>query len=178
MNPSCEVVAPIFLEYREKITRFIRSRVYDPVDSEELTSQVMLKIYDYCEKLDHVRNVEAWLIAIARNTVTDYLKQQQKQVFEAGEKQSEQEEMESLYVELESCIPSLMDKLPAKYAEPLIAYELKGIAQKELAVQYGMSESGLKSRVQRGRKLLKDLFIEHCGHLVQQQGCGKCKDDC
>lgn len=178
MNPSCDVVAPIFLEYKESITRFIRSRVYDPVDSEELTSQVMLKIYNYCEKLDHVRNVEAWLIAIAKNTVTDYLKQRQKQVFEPNAKEPEQEEMESLLLELESCIPSLMDKLPSKYARPLIAYELKGIPQKELAMEYGMSESGLKSRVQRGRKMLKALFIEHCGHLVQQVGCSSCHSDC
>ena len=178
MNPHCEVVAPIFLEYRETLTRFIKSRVKDPLDSEELTSEVMLKIYNYCEKLDDVKNIEAWLIAIAKNTISDYLKEQNKRVYENRDQNAGIEEADELYQELEACIPSLIEKLPAKYAEPLIAYELKGVSQKELAARFGISESGLKSRVQRGRKMLKALFIEHCGHLVKQDGCSNCDDDC
>ncbi|WP_420386407.1 sigma-70 family RNA polymerase sigma factor [Roseivirga sp.] len=179
INPSCAVVAPVFLEYRDTLTRFIKSRVSDPIDSEELISQVMLKIYDYCEKLDHVRNIEAWLITIARNTVVDYFKGQQKKTSSESSLENSPEEMfNDIYEELEQCVPSLMKKLPAKYAQPLIDYELKGIPQKQLAVQYGMSESGLKSRVQRGRKMLKELFTEHCGHLVAEMGCNDCSSSC
>ncbi|MBO3697422.1 sigma-70 family RNA polymerase sigma factor [Roseivirga sp. E12] len=176
MNPSCQVVAPVFQEYRTILTRFIQSRVNDPLESEELLSLVMMKIYDNCEKVEGVRNIEAWLITIARNTITDYFREQQKITKKELDINIVDEPSQALYEELESCVPSLIQKLPEKYARPLADYELKGIPQKELAIVYGLSESGLKSRVQRGRIMLKALFTEYCGHLVVEQGCSDCSD--
>ena len=48
MNPHCQVVGPVFQEYREILARYIQSKVKDPIDSEELLSEVMMKIYDNC----------------------------------------------------------------------------------------------------------------------------------
>lgn len=175
MNPHCKIVAPVFQEYSNILTRYIRSRVSDPIDSEELLSQVMMKIYDNCEKLAGLRNTEAWLVTIARNTITDYFRKQQKFVFNEQALDLAEESSEGLLNELEACVPSLINKLPEKYGLPLAAYELKGISQKQLALDYGMSESGLKSRVQRGRKMLKTLFQEYCGHIMkEQESCGDC----
>ena len=174
MNPNCQIVGPVFQEYREILARFIQSRVKDPLDREELLSVVMMKIYDHCDAVGEIKNVEAWLITIARNTVVDYFREKQKyQKTELSNALSIEEE-ENLFIELEQCVPALIEKLPEKYAEPLAAYELRGIPQKELAIMYNMSESGLKSRVQRGRKMLKELFSEYCGHLVHEHGCGEC----
>ncbi len=174
MNPNCQLVAPVFQEYRNILTRFIKSKVQDPLDSEELLSLVMMKIYDNCDKVDGIRNTEAWLITIARNTIIDYFRDKQKRQSEELPLTLSEVEESDLNQQLGECVPSLIDKLPEKYAIPLAAYELKGIPQKQLAVQYNMSESGLKSRVQRGRKMLKELFTEYCGHLVLEHGCGEC----
>lgn len=177
MNPSCQIVAPVFQEYRDILTRYIKSRVSDPVDGEELLSEVMMKIYDNCEKLEGIRNTEAWLVTIARNTITDYFRNKQKNPPVGISADLAEEHSDNFYHELEACVPSLIQKLPEKYALPLAAYELKGIPQRKLAVDYGMSESGLKSRVQRGRKMLKELFTEYCGHLIaEQEGCSDCSD--
>ncbi len=174
MNQHCQVVGPVFQEYRDILARFIKSRVKDPLDSEELLSQVMMKIYDNCEKVQGIRNTEAWLIAIARNTITDYFREQQRKPVALMPVNIASEDQKNFLHELEQCVPSLIEKLPEKYAEPLAAYELKGIPQKQLAIDYQMSESGLKSRVQRGRKMLKDLFAEYCGHLIEDHDCGDC----
>ena len=176
-NPHCQVVAPVFQEYRDILARYIQSKVKDPLDSEELLSEVMMKIYDHCEKLEGVRNTEAWLITIARNAVNDYFRSKQKQTQVPMPILADLDEAPDVMQELEACIPSLIARLPEKYAQPLADYELKGIPQKRLAIEYGMSESGLKSRVQRGRKMLKELFTEYCGHLIEEQeGCGDCKE--
>lgn len=178
MNPICQIVAPVFQEYSNILTRYIKSRVSDPIDSEELLSEVMMKIYDNCEKLEGVRNTEAWLITIAKNTITDYFRKQQKLVYNQQDFNLVDQDSEEIIHELEACVPSLINKLPEKYALPLAAYELKGISQKQLALDYGMSESGLKSRVQRGRKMLKSLFFEYCGHVMQKrESCGDCSCD-
>lgn len=176
MNPSCQVVAPVFQQYREILARYIQSKVKDPIDSEELLSEVMMKIYDHCEKLEGIRNTEAWLVTIARNTVTDYFRKKQKQqVLASALPEVEPEEETGFLQDLEACVPSLIEKLPEKYRQSLAAYELMGISQKDLAVQYGMSESGMKSRVQRGRKMLRELFTQYCGHLIEElEGCSDC----
>jgi len=174
-NPHCQVVGPVFQEYRDILARYIQSKVKDPLDSEELLSQVMMKIYDHCEKLEGVRNTEAWLITVARNAVTDYFRSRQKHTEVPMPVLADLNEAPDVMQELEACIPSLIARLPEKYAKPLADYELKGIPQKSLAITYGMSESGLKSRVQRGRKMLKELFTEYCGHLIEEEeDCGDC----
>jgi len=167
MNSNCQLVAPVFQEYRDILTRFIISRVNDPVDREELLSQVMMKIYDNCEKVADIRNTEAWLITIAKNTITDYFREQQKRQTETLPQDLGEIEDEDLLEQLAECVPSLIKKLPEKYANPLIDADLKGIPQKTLAIKYNLSESGLKSRVQRGRIQLKELFTECCGHLLE-----------
>ena len=175
MNPDCEIVAPVFQEYRNVLTRYIQSRVQDPVDREELLSEVMMKIYDHCERLSGIRNTEAWLVTIARNTVTDYFRDKQRRKPTDLPLDLREEEEHNFIHQLEACVPSLIQMLPEKYAAPLADHELKGIPQKALAVQYALSDSGLKSRVQRGRKMLKDLFTQYCGHLVEEEEeCGDC----
>jgi RNA polymerase sigma-70 factor (ECF subfamily) len=169
LNTSCQIVAPVFSDYRDSLMRYISSRVKDSVESEELLSQVLLKTYDHCEKLDEIRNIEAWLITIARNTIVDAFREKQGQLSVVPEQIDETHT--DIYRELEACVPSLINRLPPKYAWPLKAYELDGITQKDLAKQYQMSESGMRSRIQRGRKLLRQLFQDYCGHLVAETGC-------
>lgn len=175
MKNDCEIVAPVFENYRNNLARFIQSRVKDPVESEELLSEVMMKIYKNCEKIEGIRNTEAWLITIARNTINDYFREHQKTGRGELKEETVEEDDPNLIQSLSACVPSLLNKLPPKYAQPLIQHEMEGISQKDLAVQYNMSESGLKSRVQRGRKMLKSLFTEYCGHLLEEQEeCNKC----
>ena len=102
------------------------------------------------------------MIVIARNSINDFFRQQQKQLAPIDYPTRDYQD-DDMYASLVSCIPGLINKLPPKYAQPLALYELEGVSQKELSQQFGMSHSGLKSRIQRGRKILKTLFIEQCG---------------
>lgn len=176
MNKDCELVAPVFQEYRDILVRFIQSRVNDPLDREELLSEVMMKVYNHCEKLNGVRSTEAWLVTIAKNTITDFFREKQKSAQAIIGDIPVPEDDIGFMRDLEDCVPALINKLPEKYARPLADYELRGISQKSLAIQYQMSESGLKSRVQRGRKMLKNLFYEYCGHrIIEGEECGSCR---
>lgn len=56
----------------------------------------------------------------------------------------------------------MIQLLPEKYREAVILSELKGLTQKDLAEVQGISLSGAKSRVQRGRVLLKKMVEECC----------------
>jgi len=166
-NKSCEKVAPIFETYRSSLVRFVKSRISDAVDSEEMVSEILLKVYDNCEKLEEIKNPEGWLIAVSKNAIADYYRKEKKESIGDIPEIPIYQNSSDNYSILTECLPGLISKLPAKYADPLRQYELEGIPQKQLAIQYKMSESGLKSRVQRGRKMLRELFITYCGEALE-----------
>jgi RNA polymerase sigma-70 factor (ECF subfamily) len=63
-----------------------------------------------------------------------------------------------------------MNDLPADYCEALCLTELEGISQKEYALRKGISYSAAKSRVQRGRAMLKDLLLQCCHYSFDKYG--------
>jgi RNA polymerase sigma-70 factor (ECF subfamily) len=54
--------------------------------------------------------------------------------------------------------------LPSPYREAVTLIDLEGIPQKEAALRAGLSLSGMKSRVQRGRQALEQL-VHDCCHI-------------
>ncbi|MEQ9300531.1 MAG: sigma-70 family RNA polymerase sigma factor [Cyclobacteriaceae bacterium] len=171
MKPECSKVAPVFLDYKEHLHRYILSRVRDQGLAEEILSQVMLKIYNSCDKLEGVNNTQAWMVTIARNAIMDHFRIESKSSgLETQESMLSADTTTTLEKSLAECVEPMIMRLPEIYREPLLAHELKGISQKSLAVQYGMSESGMKSRIQRGRKLLKEEFLACCHIEVGANG--------
>lgn len=73
-------------------------------------------------------------------------------------------EEENFTKEATVCIRSTIKRLPEKYREALELTEFQGLSQKELSEKLGISYSGAKSRVQRGRRKLKQL-LEGCCHI-------------
>lgn len=87
-------------------------------------------------------------------------------------------------------LPHMIAQLPETYREAVELYELKGDAQKKIADKLGISLSGAKSRVQRGREKLKSLLFDCCtfeqdrrGNLLgysrnSNDGCDDCDESC
>lgn len=57
---------------------------------------------------------------------------------------------------------NMMDSFPAEYCEALCLTEIAGLSQKAYAEKVGITYSCAKSRVQRARKLLKDMMMRCC----------------
>ena len=72
--------------------------------------------------------------------------------------------------QLARCLQPLIEQLPAKYRDALVAVDLDGRAHHEVAAELGMSTSGMKSRVQRGRRQLGDLLSACCRVEVDAAG--------
>jgi RNA polymerase sigma-70 factor (ECF subfamily) len=171
MKPECAQVAPVFLDYKEHLLRYILSRVRDSNLAEEILSQVMLKIYNSCDKLDEVKNTRAWMVTIARNAIIDHFRMESKTAdLEDQGSLATAAPTTTLEKSLAECVEPMIMRLPEIYRQPLLLHELQGISQKALAEQFGMSESGMKSRIQRGRKLLKEEFMACCHIEVGENG--------
>lgn len=72
--------------------------------------------------------------------------------------------------ELALCLRPLMGKLPEKYREALLTTMETGLTQKQYAAQKGLSSSAAKSRVQRGRTLLREALLHCCRIEMNQRG--------
>src|SRR5690606_7389395 len=84
-------------------------------------------------------------------------------------------------VELAACLPRLLERLPERYREAVRLAELEGLPQQEVARRQGVSLSGAKSRVQRGRRRLRELVeaccaveCDHRGSVVDYEPRGGC----
>lgn len=66
--------------------------------------------------------------------------------------------------EARSLLPELIDGLPATYRETLTLAEFEGLTQAEMGQRLGLSTSGVKSRVRRGRALVRQQLVA-CYHL-------------
>ncbi|WP_018479385.1 RNA polymerase sigma factor SigZ [Pontibacter roseus] len=168
---TCAAVAPVFLQYEAKLRSFVIKRIKVKDEAHDILQQLYVKLYKSCEQLQGVQNVSAWLYQIARNAVYDYYREQGRNVPIADEADLEEPlHQESERQEMENLVLPLLNLLPVEYAEPLRLSELEGISQKEIAERLGMSYSGAKSRVQRGREKLKELFLECCHLELDHQG--------
>ncbi|PVY38562.1 RNA polymerase sigma factor SigZ [Pontibacter virosus] len=168
---TCAAVAPVYLEYEARLRSFVMNRVKDKDEANDILQQLYVKLYRHCEQLQDVRNMNAWLYQIARNAVYDYYREQGHSMpLEDEGKLEELLNQEPERQDTESLILPLINMLPAEYAEPLRLSELEVISQKEIAERLGMSYSGAKSRVQRGREKLKELFVECCHLELDRKG--------
>jgi RNA polymerase sigma-70 factor, ECF subfamily len=159
---TCSAVAPVFLAYEAQLKGFVQKRILDKDEANDILQQLYLKIYKNCEQLPEVKNIKAWLYQITRNAVYDFFRESSRYQTIA---EVELEELpDDTRHDVEALVAPLISLLPEEYAEALRMSELEGVSQKEIAERLGISYSGAKSRVQRGREKLKALFIECC-HL-------------
>ena len=152
----------LWIEYHKRLLSFIRRRVNDDV-ADDILQDIFVKIHSRIDTLKEETRLESWLYQIARNAVIDHYRTQ-KPSEELPEWIAQQniDKSEQAKQELEACLEPMIDLLPDKYRDAIILSELEGMNQKEVAQKQDLSLSGAKSRVQRGRSLLKSMFHECC----------------
>ena len=166
----CGQVAPVFLAYEDKLKGFIQKQVRDPDIAREITQQLFLKLYQNCEQLPRVKNMKAWLYQVTRNAITDYFRETKMVIPWADTNELLPETDGAFAKEILELVEPMLALLPAEYARPLYLSDILGQPQKDIAESLGLSLSATKSRIQRGREKLKDLFGECCHLELDRNG--------
>ena len=68
------------------------------------------------------------------------------------------------------CVRPMIERLPEPYREALLLSEMEGMTQSAVAERLGISTSGAKSRVQRGREQLKAMILQCCHVDLDRRG--------
>jgi RNA polymerase sigma-70 factor, ECF subfamily len=157
----------IWLQFSHPVKDFIYKQTHDSAISDDLLQEVFIKIHQNLHLLREEEKIAGWVFQIARNTVLNYFRSQkraleneEKLLKENGNNESFKENNLNELVEI--WLTEFKKELDPKYQEALQLVDIEGITQTELANRLGISISGAKSRVQRGREQLKQKLIDCC----------------
>lgn len=143
------------------IQRFIRSRVRDENLVDDLIQETFLRIYKNLAALKDPHKLTNWALTIARRSIADAFRGRKLELLEDEPVSPLREH--SVDKELLDCVTkSLLASLPDKYRGAIQRVDLDGLSQIELAKELGLSVSAAKSRVQRGRALMKKTLLKSC----------------
>jgi RNA polymerase sigma-70 factor (ECF subfamily) len=170
------VAEPSWDELRANLRGFIARRVGNQADVDDLVQRVLLQIVKGLGSLRDAERLHAWMYRTARNVIADHYRSPavRREVasgdavdiaqHERPGPASSDEDEDIAGRELAACMAPMLRQLPARYREALTLADLEGVNQADAARRVGVSLSGMKSRVQRGRKRLK-LLLEACCQL-------------
>jgi RNA polymerase sigma-70 factor, ECF subfamily len=183
-------VASIYKQFHSELLGYIKSKVRSREDAEDILQNVFIKISANLDKLEDDIKLKNWIFTITRNAIIDYYRTNASKKKTASHEDisegiSEREEDSDPTKGLEQCMNSMIGLLPDEYRSIIIESEIEGVKQKDLADKYGMAYPSMRSKVQRGRERLKQLFYNCChietnklGNVIEAQGKTDCGDQC
>lgn len=153
---------------RARLHAFITRRVESPDVADDLTQEVLLRLL--MNQDGHVENPTQWLYRVARNAIIDHYRTRRGRrrldpddpTVPGLAEDPFADDPQAAQRELAGCLRSLIDQLAEPYRSAITAADLDGHTQTEVAHAAGLSVSGMKSRVQRGRGQLRQLLTECC----------------
>jgi len=163
-----------WLETTARLRAFVRRRVSSAADAEDIVQGVLLRLQESMGRLRNRDQVGPWLFRAARNAVVDHYRARGRSI-PAGDTEfselahEEQDAAAAIQEAVGASLALLMARLPIVYREALILTELEGLTQAQAAEMIGISVSGMKSRVQRGRAQLRKMLEACCSIQLDQR---------
>ena len=155
-------LSEIVAEQRSRLRDFIRRRVPDPADAEDIVQEVFYELVEANRLLMPIDHVTGWLFRVARNRITDLFRRRRAQSFSDVAVAGEDGEL----LRIEDLLPSpdagpealyarsvlldelalALEELPREQREVFVAHELEGRSFRELSAESGVKINTLLSR--------------------------------
>jgi RNA polymerase sigma-70 factor (ECF subfamily) len=170
----------LWQQVHDGLRAFIAKRIADEAEVDDILQEVFLRMHRKIDGLKDPRRVVSWVYQITRHVIIDhYRAPERRRELPAGlaadmevsgtatatRVTRDSKDSGEHRVELAGCLRPMIDRLDKAYREALILVELEGQTQQAAAKRIGLSLSGMKSRVQRGRRQLKRKLDDCC--LIQ-----------
>ena len=177
-----ERISEVVSREQSRLRNFIRRRVPDPLDVEDILQDVFYELVEANRLLMPIEHVTGWLFRVARNRIIDLFRKKKPENFSDVAVAHEDEEGELL--RLEDLLPSVdaspealyarsvlldelelaVEELPEEQREAFIAHELEGRSFKQMAAETGVNVNTLLSRkryaVRHLRQRLQRIYDE------------------
>ncbi len=171
-----DIDPPSWAEFISRLRKYVGRRV-DPGSRDDVVGDILLRLVQHQNKLVAVRDPMAWVTRVAANAVIDHFRRRASEHravtaygIEAAEIDVGMGADSSPADQIAACVAPLIESLPEPYREALELVEIGGLSQKQAAERLGLSVSGMKSRVQRGRAKLKLSLLRCCAIQTDRRG--------
>lgn len=175
MSESCQEFPKIYVEYYPKIVRYL-TRLVGESEAEDTAQETFVKIDRSLESFRGESSLSTWIYRIATNTAMDHLrKPSSKRSVRTTEEQNVPEDedagpvdnkplLDTLLIrkDMNECIRSVVDSLPADYSTVLVLSEFEGLTNSEIAEVIGISLDTAKIRLHRARTKLRKALEAKC----------------
>jgi RNA polymerase sigma factor (sigma-70 family) len=155
-------ISEVVKRERSRLSNFIRRRVPDPLDAEDVLQDVFYRLVEANRLLMPIEQITGWLFRVARNRITDLFRKKEPENFSDLAVADDDDEM----LRFEDLLPSPDDgpealfarnvlledmkaalaELPQEQREVFLAHEIEGRSFKEIAEKSGVSVNTLLSR--------------------------------
>src|SRR5947207_12780251 len=186
MNEQDRQISEIVAAERTRLGNFIRRRVPDPADAEDILQEVFYKLVEANRLLMPIDHVTGWLFRVARNRITDLFRKKKPEAFSDRMVEDEDNEL----VQIEDLLPSpdagpealyvrsvlidelelALDELPDEQREVFIAHALEGRTFKELAAESGVNINTLLARKRYAALHLRERLQSIHGEFTKKWG--------
>lgn len=157
-------------QYAGRLRSWLRSRLGNEADAEDVLQEVFLRAHQRLDQLRDEERIAGWLHQIARNAVTGHFRRRPAAAPADELEAVAPDEPSSADAALGAWVAAEVQNLPEPYREALELTELGDLNQREAAERLGISHSGLKSRVQRGRAQLRERLAACCRVTLDARG--------
>lgn len=173
-------IAATVLRESLRLGNFIRRRVRDQTDAEDILQDVFHEFVEACRLPAPIEHASAWLYQVARNRIVDRFRKKRELALD-GLSQSDEEEdglrldlalpstedgPEAAYARsiLLKALEEALGELPEKQREVFIGHEIDGQSFKEMSAQLGVGVNTLLARkryaVLKLRERLQTVYDE------------------
>ena len=173
-------ISEVVKREQSRLRNFIRRRVPDPLDAEDILQEVFYQLVEANRLLMPIEHVTGWLFRVARNRIIDLFRKKKPESFSDAAVASDDGEL----LRLEDLLPSpdagpgalyarsvlleelefALDELPDEQREVFVGHELEGRSFKEMAAETGVNVNTLLSRkryaVLHLRERLQSIYDE------------------
>jgi RNA polymerase sigma-70 factor (ECF subfamily) len=157
-----------FKSYLNRIYTVVYRVVRNSATAEDLTSEIMMKVYNNIHKFKEKSQLSSWVFRIAYNHAVSHLRRHKHtetiEDYAMGIKDSSEKHLDHLErEELSNYIKKKMMELPENYRIALTLYHFKEMPYQEIAYVMGINIGTVKTYIHRGRNELRVLLEEVIG---------------
>jgi RNA polymerase sigma-70 factor (ECF subfamily) len=163
-------------DLEDRIRPFVARRVRSAADVDDVVQEVFVRIQRGLPSLRDEERFGPWVYRLARNAIVDHRRSAARNPLadsdppEPVSGSPDDEDDGAVARQLAGYVAPFVAALPSPYREALTLTELEGLTQKEAAEMLGISVSGMKSRVQRGRQQLRGMLEDCCRIALDRRG--------
>lgn len=156
-----------------RLRPFVAHRVPSS-DIDDVVQDVLVRMHRGLPDLRDDDRFSAWMFQVARNAIADKARKSARMPVDEPDLDETPappvDDDREAATALAGCVSLFVAQLPSPYREAVTLVELEGKTAKEAAEMVGISVSGMKSRVQRGRMRLRELFDQCCEIALDVRG--------